>query len=773
MKKSSLSAHRVVAVVDAPAILQQAPAQQPSLPGYNVTYPGLPNQQQTQPQQQSEQTTAYVDPDTVPGMENVQMPSQQQAMQMEQAANANRQLQGVNSQNDPYINILAYAKTKQQVIQRNQLMAQANAVLAKAFHALPFSGTAPTFYLNLDNKISLMPMQFQANRTDGLGGPGPGNTITASPLLISYLLWQNSPAYMQIRAVLIHEIAHLYQTPDTLADKKLREGGATAYAVEMEGKVWGSNYSSLGDAGASGYDTFLRYVQQNKGEDWILYNQFGENAPTTGRVLANIFDPIQQELDQSVYQGITPRPSIIKFIKEKFYETFENLVQDPEFYFSLVLTGSLTTYQYSDTSDCDISVIPDYLALSRKLHLPPGEIRRQCIRLGTKALDGVFVPGTQHPLQFFMIPPETNLAAMFHKGIRSGWSFRDEDWINPPEKNRVHNVSEELPDLYRRAAAIGDKMRILLDGHHYDEAKQLFALIHAKRNLDEHEGLGDFSEGNIVYKYLLHEGLFDRLKEIGVRIAGRHDFTWVSKPENWELTQDNFKGPSGWRPQIPQSVVDTYIARMQCIRCDHHLNQENGYIWCPYCGWEPQAKVSKTNPNRVVYNFNHDKIILANDDFDEHVMDSDQVILGSYDGENVNLDASSKQWLNANYFKRLWLTTYPHHSLSNVFINDEYIPTRNKDYMTYTEKNPAVVHNPEIFKHAKDKWREGKDWKDFIKNKGIKVEFQIGDTKDESFDGKVTDITKEHIIVEVAPGEVRTLSNELLKQLKFRVRDDK
>jgi hypothetical protein len=43
-----------------------------------------------------------------------------------------------------------------------------------------------------------------------------------------------------------------------------------------------------------------------------------------------------------------------------------------------------------------------------------------------------------------------------------------------------------------------------------------------KRQLDQRAGLGDYSEGNIVYKWLLHEGLFDRIKnELHEYIAKR------------------------------------------------------------------------------------------------------------------------------------------------------------------------------------------------------------------------------------------------------------
>ena len=54
-------------------------------------------------------------------------------------------------------------------------------------------------------------------------------------------------------------------------------------------------------------------------------------------------------------------------------------------------------------------------------------------------------------------------------------------------------------------------MRTALD-HDPDTARELWKQVHKKRQLDQIAGLGDYSEGNIVYKWLLHEGLFDRIR---------------------------------------------------------------------------------------------------------------------------------------------------------------------------------------------------------------------------------------------------------------------
>jgi hypothetical protein len=58
---------------------------------------------------------------------------------------------------------------------------------------------------------------------------------------------------------------------------------------------------------------------------------------------------------------------------------------------------------------------------------------------------------------------------------------------------------------------MADKMKDALD-HDPDMARELWKQVHMKRQLDQRAGLGDYSEGNIVYKWLLHEGLFDRIR---------------------------------------------------------------------------------------------------------------------------------------------------------------------------------------------------------------------------------------------------------------------
>jgi hypothetical protein len=238
---------------------------------------------------------------------------------------------------------------------------------------------------------------------------------------------------------------------------------------------------------------------------------------------SNILDPIQDELDQRVFRGTEPRPNVVNFIKRLYARAFAHEFSVPleavSSYVKLVLTGSLTTYQYGDTSDCDISVFPNWDAF-KELGLDPAETRRDLVVMNIDKLDGTFLPGGSHPLQFFTVAGNITPEIQFQPGLRSGYDLDTREWIVPPEKERSHDIALEYPDVYQRASDIAEKMSLMLDTDQPELAKELWKQVHKKRQLDQRAGLGDFSEGNIVYKWLVHQGLVDRLrKELHLQIA--------------------------------------------------------------------------------------------------------------------------------------------------------------------------------------------------------------------------------------------------------------
>jgi hypothetical protein len=164
---------------------------------------------------------------------------------------------------------------------------------------------------------------------------------------------------------------------------------------------------------------------------------------------------------------------------------------------------------------------------------------------------------------------------LYKPGLRSAWSFRDHKWIVPPEKDRVHDISVELPVLYNRAELMADKMETLLQVNPI-YAKQFWHQIHRKRTMDQQAGLGDFSEGNIVYKYLLHNGYFDRIRdELGEKIAKQADWD-----ENFDMsTYDQYLPPVGsiWTVSDPWALTKNPPG--PATRTIQVEDTEGRYIW--------------------------------------------------------------------------------------------------------------------------------------------------------------------------------------------------
>lgn len=440
-----------------------------------------------------------------------------------------------------------------------------------------------------------------------------------------------------------------------------------------------------------------------------------DSAPLIGAmVTANVFDPISDQLDQRVFNGETPKPTIVKFITNlydhAFYKEFgvhnDGLVH-------LYLTGSLTTYQYGPSSDCDVSAFPNYTLLIRLTGQDAGTIRKRLIKMNIEHLDGTFLPGGSHPIQVFALPEGAQPQDRFVKGIRSGWDFQTKKWLVPPEKDRVHSIEKEFPEVYARAAGIADKMTEMLDAHNYKAAAMLWENVHRKRQLDQQHGGGDYSEGNIVYKFLVHEGIVDRLRhEMGLQIETKvvpinvptdewhgvispnripwiadpvKDKIWIGSPgsshlqlmheddeisdgyeRSWEgcyvngtrevVIYSQYDNENFTPDQIPQELIKL-------------LHEAFGEIEIEYPDVDGDyVKLATIRPItiKVIYDPEKDHIILGT------MADATngKTIIGEYHNDEVTLQHNPYSFINANYFRRLWAFSYPHRPLHKVHIQD-------------------------------------------------------------------------------------------------------
>lgn len=244
-----------------------------------------------------------------------------------------------------------------------------------------------------------------------------------------------------------------------------------------------------------------------------------DHNPETLRV-ANILDPIQETLDIKVWDdaaGETPRlkPALSAWVKQSILGTLKTAgYKNPEDWIKLIVTGSLTTYQWSEASDLDVSIWVD-------LNQFPDFQRSEMIKVIIDNLDGNLVPGTNHPIQCFVVDVNDvhSPDEIYKTGVRSAYDLDNSEWIIKPERDRSKNVQTEFPDFFRKAKQASAKMNLLLR-FQPDAAKAYWHFLHKRRREDMKAGFGDYSESNIVYKMLANDGLFDDIaKATGEYIA--------------------------------------------------------------------------------------------------------------------------------------------------------------------------------------------------------------------------------------------------------------
>lgn len=233
---------------------------------------------------------------------------------------------------------------------------------------------------------------------------------------------------------------------------------------------------------------------------------------------SNILDPIHDELDPRVWDDpANPQPKLktqhTQWIKRTINEVLEKHYERVDEWLSLVFTGSLTTYQYSDESDVDVSLFVDVNSF-------PEWDRAEMIGIVVESIDGTILPGTPFPLQAFVVPKGIEKQSLYRPGLRSGYDLNAEAWVVPPEHDRVHDVEQEYNAYYVYALETADKMERLLR-YEPDKAIMFWHQIHKRRQRDQRAGKGDYAESNVAYKMLANRGLFPTISEVSGEYIAR------------------------------------------------------------------------------------------------------------------------------------------------------------------------------------------------------------------------------------------------------------
>lgn len=281
--------------------------------------------------------------------------------------------------------------------------------------------------------------------------------------------------------------------------------------------------------------------------------------------VANILDSIHDQLDSRVWDDPGAdkpalKPKHLHWIKKTVYGALEQGgYAKPEDWLKMVLTGSLTTYQYSDESDCDVSLFVDSSAL-------PEWSRAEMIGIMIGHVDGITLPGTPHPMQDFVVGRKITPRDLYKPGLRSGYDLDTQTWIEPPDRNRVHDVAAEENGFYSYALQMADKMERLLR-YEPDKAIDFWHSIHKKRMRDMSSGKGDFAESNIIYKFLANRGLFPAISQA----SGEY----IAKTAA-NVLYNQFR-PDSLHPKTPgeQALPFIYDPQTEVV----HLGPARSYHW--------------------------------------------------------------------------------------------------------------------------------------------------------------------------------------------------
>lgn len=287
-------------------------------------------------------------------------------------------------------------------------------------------------------------------------------------------------------------------TPEALATAQADQPHVPGTQVSHEGEPKFVTAAEVID-GTPYYDL----AHATTGEPSEMVPHYALDDPEDGPHVASILDPIQSQLDPRVFLDPaspqpTLRPELAQWITQVIFEALERHGYDnPAKWLTLVMTGSLTTYQYGDSSDADVSLFVD----SKKF---PDWSRAEMISIMVSDFDNVDLPGTPHPLQAYVVPHDLKPKDLYKPGLRSGYVVYGKNagtWIVPPDRERVHDVEKEMNDAYTVGLLSADKLDLLLR-FEPEQAREYWETLHQKRRMDQAEGKGDFATSNVVWKMI-------------------------------------------------------------------------------------------------------------------------------------------------------------------------------------------------------------------------------------------------------------------------------
>jgi DNA polymerase sigma len=179
--------------------------------------------------------------------------------------------------------------------------------------------------------------------------------------------------------------------------------------------------------------------------------------------MENILDPVRKELSVDIWNGMSINPgfrkNILNSIKSKL---------DMKEIKDIIFIGSMTGYQYNESSDIDIHIRID------------GKTQKELNEYWDLLPSGINYEGTTHPINFFFYSG-SEFEGKGGKG--SAYDLLGNKWIIEPEKEDVNISYDYIMEIAKIfMSGIDDKVReYKLDRHEKDYWEK------AKKDVEETE----------------------------------------------------------------------------------------------------------------------------------------------------------------------------------------------------------------------------------------------------------------------------------------------
>jgi ribosomal protein L17 len=236
-----------------------------------------------------------------------------------------------------------------------------------------------------------------------------------------------------------------------------------------------------------------------------LNNKHKENALNTLQEISmeEIKLPVKyihNDLNQEVWDGVVIKPEILNTLKKIAKDFYDFLKIDAPIE-GMWFTGSLANYNWSNYSDIDLHVLVDYKKINKDIDLVTEYLASK--KDNWNNLHDIKIKGFDVELYAQDVNEEHRSSGVY--------DIENNSWLRKPSKE---NPSINKSSIKKKIKSFIDKIEKIESIKDFEESQEKGKSLKDKIKKMRKTGLeksGEFSEENLVFKYLRNNGFISRL----------------------------------------------------------------------------------------------------------------------------------------------------------------------------------------------------------------------------------------------------------------------